>query len=166
VFVPLVNELVARLLGRGRSEHAVASGERVDEYLPPEAGGASALKVVGPSAAPASAPPQVPDLGNVTDEGGFVLWHWAAAGPPGVYQVKRGDATVFALAAAVPPTEADLTPIDPSLLQGRLAGGRAVHFTQAATDASEQRDNTWAWVLAACVGCLLLETVALLAFRT
>jgi hypothetical protein len=95
-----------------------------------------------------------------------VLWHWAAAGPPGVYQVKRVDATVFALAAAVPPTEADLTPIDPSLLQGRLAGGRAVHFTQAAADASEQKDNTWAWVLAACVGCLLLETVALLAFKT
>jgi hypothetical protein len=166
VFVPLVNELVARLLGRGRSEHAVACGERVDEYLPPEAGGASALKVSGPPGAVGSAAPQAADLGNVTDEGGFVLWHWPSAGAPGVYQVRRGDATVFALASAVPPTEADLTAIDPALLQGRLAGGRAVHFTQSASDAPELRDNTWAWVLAACVGCLLLETVALLAFKT
>ena len=35
VFVPLVGELVGRLLGRSRADDAVASGELLVSYLPP-----------------------------------------------------------------------------------------------------------------------------------
>ena len=158
VFVPMVGELVGRLLGggRGSSERAVASGERMDEYLPPEAGSAAGLTVAGAAAA---------DAGTFTDESNFVLWNWPSAGPPGVYAVKRANATVFAVASAVPPVEGDLTPIDLSVLKDRLAGGRQVSVQSAADDAG-RRDTTWAWVLAACCACLLLELSAVVGFRT
>lgn len=160
VFVAMVGELVGRLLGRGSSERAVASGERMDEYLPPGAGGATGLTVGGADGATAPA-----DAGTFSDESNFVLWNWPTAGPPGVYTVKRGKATVFAVASAVPPVEGDLTPIDLSLLKDRLAGGRQVSVQSAADDAGRQ-DTTWAWILAACCGCLLLELLAVVGFRT
>jgi hypothetical protein len=158
-FVPLLAELANRLMGRHGSEAAAASGEPLTRDLPPDAGVAAGLEVRGPAdAGPAN-------LGSLSDEGSFVLWHADAAGPPGVYEVKRDGATVFAAAAVIPPGESDLAPTDPNALTGRLAGARAVSFQSAGED-TQQRDDTWAWVLAACCGCLLCEIGALLAFRT
>ena len=55
----------------------------------------------------------------------FAIVFRPAAGASGVYQVKRGDKTVFTIATAAPAIESDLQSIDPALLTGRLAGGRS-----------------------------------------
>lgn len=161
VFVPMIAELVGRLLGRATGDAAVASGERLDAVLPPDAGSASAgLSLAGPAGVSAN------DLGALSDQTSAVLWTWPAAGPPGVYSVKRGATIVYAVATAIPASEADLAPLDPAVLTGRLAGGRKVAFASAAAgDDAGRNDRIWAWVLAACCACLLLELMTLLAFR-
>jgi hypothetical protein len=156
-FVPLVGELAGRLLGRPRTGDAVACGEPLAVPLPATAGPAAGLRVVAPDSG---------DGGRLTDEAGGVLWQAAALGAPGVYRVERSGATVFAAAAAVPADESDLRPLDPQVLTGRLAGGRAIHFRAAAADDAEERDRLWAWLAVACVGCLLVEVLALKLFRT
>lgn len=162
VFVPMVAELVARLLGRSTGDAAIASGERLDATLPPDAGSTAAnLSLAGPPDV------SVNDLGALSDEANAVRWAWPAAGPPGVYSVQRGGATVYAIATAIPASEADLTPMAPAALADRAASGRKVGFASAGSgDDSRENDRLWAWVLAACCGCLLLELLALLAFRT
>jgi hypothetical protein len=105
------------------------------------------------------------ELGVLTDESNFVLWRWEAAGPPGVYSVKRDAATVFALTTAVPAVESDLESIDPSLLTTRLAGGRTVSF-QSATNESQTKDSAWSWFLVACAVCMIAEFLVLKLFRT
>jgi hypothetical protein len=82
-----------------------------------------------------------------------------------VYQVKRGEKVVHALAAAVPAEESDLRALEPSLFAGRLAGGRAVHY-RAAAAGEERRDDLWVWLAVACAACLLGELLALKMFRT
>ncbi len=79
--------------------------------------------------------------------------------------MKREAATVFALASAIPPSESDLATMEPEVLKDRLAGGRQVAFQQAGSGQAEPKDTTWAWVLAGCCACLMLELVALLGFR-
>ena len=102
----------------------------------------------------------------VVEEGGGVLWRCPLLETPGVYQVKRGDAVVYATAAAVPPEESDLRPLDPAVLTERLAGGRKVSYRSAAGEGEEPQDRLWTWLAVACVGCLLGEVVALKMFRT
>lgn len=157
VFVPLLGELVGRLMARAGAADAAPSGELAVSYLPPEVTGAAGLAVVGPGG-------KVASPGALSDESGLVAWRWDEAGPPGVYEVKRGDATVFALATGVPAVESDLTSIDPALLTGRLAGGRTIHFRSAGGDESAP-ETAWSWIVAACIGCMLLEVVTLKFFR-
>jgi hypothetical protein len=156
-FVPLVGELMGRLLGRQRFGEGPACGEPLAVHLPPAAGPVAGLKVIGPEPAE--------DPGRLVEESGGVLWHQQALGKPGVYQVKRGNDTVFAVAAAVPPEEGDLRPLDPDVLRDRLAGGRAVHFHAAARE-GEGRHDLWTWMAVACVACLFGEILALKLFRT
>jgi hypothetical protein len=105
------------------------------------------------------------ELGSLLEEGGFVLWRCPQAPPPGVYQVKRGGAAVFAIASAIPPQESDLATLDPALFGTRLAGGRQVHY-HASADAQERQDDAWAWILVWCTVCVLGELAVLKAFRT
>jgi hypothetical protein len=156
-FVPLVGELTGRLLGRQGTAEAVACGEPLALYLPAVAGPAAGLRVHGPDGRPEGA-------GPLTEDGGGVLWRRPAAGPPGVYQVRRGDSVVFAAATALPPEESDLRALEPALLEGRLAGGRAVHYRAA--DEDEEHDDAWAWVAVGCAACVLAEFLALKLFRT
>ena len=157
IFVPLVSELVARLLAREGITDQIASGEPTVSDLPPEVTAAAGLSIVGPDGA-VSAP------GALIEESGLVAWRWDEAGPSGVYQVKRGNSTVFALATGIPAAESDLTTIDPTLLTGRLAGGRTVHFRPAEGDQAAP-ETAWSWILVVCVGCMLLEVVTLKLFR-
>ena len=115
VFVPLLDELVERLLSRHGGEGSVACGEAFAAYLPAEAGAAAGLKVVPPSSVASNGP-----TGTISEDSNFVLWRWNAAGGPGVYSVQRDAATVFAIAAAAPVQASDLTPLDPELLKTRL----------------------------------------------
>jgi hypothetical protein len=152
-FVPLIGELATRLLGKPRETGARPCGEPLAVRLPAAAGPAAGLKINPPA-------------GELVEEGGGVLWRCPLLETPGVYQVKRGDAVVYAVAVAVPPEESDLRPLDPAVLTERLAGGRQVSFRSAAGDGEEQQDRVWTWLAVACVGCLLGEVVALKMFRT
>lgn len=152
-FVPLLSELLGRLLATRANTDAAACGETLGAYLPPEAGVATGLAVM-----PAG------DAGAFVDSGGSVMWRWPDAGPPGVYFVKRDAATVYAMATAAPASESDLSSIDPSVLQTRLAGSYAVAYQSAG--GQPPKDTTWAWVLVACAACMIVELGLLKAFKT
>jgi hypothetical protein len=157
-FVPLVGELVDRLLGPQRGGEAAACGEPLAVSLPPGVGPAAGLRVAGPGR-------EAEGTSTLTEEGGGVLWRSPALGPPGVYQVRRGTRVVHAVAAAVPAEESDLRPLDPAVLQGRLAGGRAVHF-RAAGGGEQGQDDLWVWLAVGCVVCVCGELALLKLFRT
>ncbi len=101
---------------------------------------------------------------RLSDESTGTLWRADAVGSAGVYQVKRGDNTVFAIAAAAPATESDLQSIDPATLTTRLAAGRRVAYQTA--DDLPTKDQAWAWLLVGCTACLICEIGLLKLFRT
>ena len=159
VFVPLVDELVDKLLGRRMSD-GCRRLRRVSRRLSARrrrCGGGIEDRRPGPG----NAGP----FGTISEDANFVMWRWNGIGPPGIYTVKRDTATVFAIAAAAPAQASDLTPLDLSLVKDRLAGDRSVSI-QSASDNGERRDNLWAWVLVVCAGCMLMELMMLRVFRT
>jgi hypothetical protein len=153
-FVPLMGELMGMASRRKRIE-PVASGEATAANLPLTVGPLAGLQLVGPSE----------QRGQLVEEDSGPVWRWPAAGPPGVYQVRKQDTTVFALASVIPAQASDLRTIEPDLLRRRLAGGRSVHY-RAANAEDEDHDTYWSWLAVALVGCLLVEVVALKVFRT
>lgn len=162
-FVPLVDELVERMLDRRRRDSSVPCGEPLVAQVPAEAGAASGLAIAGPD----RDPPERSGgrYGDMADEGIGVTWHWPSPDRPGVYQVQRDGGTVFALAVSVPAEESQLETLPSDVLTERLSGGRDVFYRGAAGEASD-RDDLWKWLAAACVLCLLGEIGVLLAFRT
>lgn len=154
-FVPLMSELVARLMGTRADQTSVNAGEPMALYLPAEAGAAAGMSLEPPE-----------NTGQLSEESSYVTWRWNTAGRPGIYQVKRGNATLFAVATGVAKDESDLRIIDASVIQ-RLAGGREVHFDpNGAGGGEDQKDRAWTWALIACTMCMLLEIGVLKAFRT
>jgi len=157
LFVPLVEEVAGRLLAVSDSSDAVPCGEPLTQYLPAECGAASGLKIE-------SSAEDKNDMGTLSDESTGVLWQADAAGAPGVYQIKRGDKPVYALAIAPPASQSDLQTIDPATLTTRLAAGR--HVAYASAGDLPPADDAWAWLLVACAGCLISEVVLLKLFPT
>ena len=157
LFVPLVQELVGRLLAPRADKAESASGEPTAVYLPAEAGDDAGLQVSGPQTGSAA--------GTLADEAGAVLWRLGADAGPGVYRVKRDGLTVFALARALPAEESDLRSLGADVFQQRLAGGRDVRFRQLSSP-GDTRDDAWLWLLVGCIGCMLCEWVVLRTFRT
>ena len=158
-FVPLLGELLGHLLGQRRISEAVGCGEPSGPHpLPADAGTTYGLTVVGPESAG-------DELGELVEEASWISWRCGSVAAPGIYRVARDDTTLFALAAAVPADEADLAALDAPVLEDRLAGGREVHYHSATAD-DEGKDDFWTWVLVACVGCMLLELLALKVLRT
>jgi hypothetical protein len=152
VFVPMIGELCGRLLAANQSAAPTNCGEALAADLPAEVTATAGLSVV-------------PALESAfSQEASFVVWRGEAAGPPGVYKVQRGNETVYALATAVPASESDLQPLDPETLKTRLAAGRNVYFQSAGEEPPQ--DKAWAWILVACVTCVLLEFGVLKAFRS
>ncbi|MGQ9651242.1 MAG: vWA domain-containing protein [Phycisphaerae bacterium] len=156
-FVPLIGELVSRMLGQNRAGDAVPCGEPLAMHLPADSGTAAGLQIVGPKGAG--------DFGELATEGTWTVWRWPAAGAPGVYEVQREGKTVFAAATGIAAQESDLTSLSESIFKDRLAGGRTVHYRNAATDQNKQ-DDIWLWFAAACVACLCIELMVLRLFRT
>jgi hypothetical protein len=155
-FVPVIGELAGRLVASRSAGGPSASGEVLSVALPPEAGAAEGLAVIPQQ--------QTSNLGTLADSGGMVMWRWDEAGAPGVYQVKRGNDIVFALAIAAPPQEADLEALDPAVLQKRLVGAYATEFRSAGQQ--PPRDDAWAWLLTICAACMIGEVLLLKAYRT
>jgi len=163
VFVPLVSELVEKMLDRRGAQRENFSGEPLVAHLPTDAGLAAGLQVLAPESAGAG---DAPDrYGTLVDEPIGVVWHWNSPSPPGVFRVRRDASTVFAMALHVPAEESQLERLPPQVLTGRLAGGRALHY-RGASGEGQSRDDLWKWLAAACAVALLGELAALLAFRT
>ena len=160
-FVPLIGELTGHLLGRDRSQEAALSGEPLAVYLPSAASPVSGLRIDHP----ASVPIESGTLGELHEENIGVMWQAPAAGPPGVYEVKRGSQTVFAMASAIPPDEADLATLASDVMTDRLSGGRDVKYRSAIHD-EEPRDDLWTWLAVACLGCVFAEVAGLKAFKS
>lgn len=160
-FVPLISELVERMLARDRVHGPAFCGEPLVANLPSEAGAAAGLRVVGPPAAQE----QPGDFGELVDEGVGAVWRWPSPRVPGVFRAQRGPETVYSLAVEIPPEESRLDYLAADKFQERLAAGHDV-FYRSATVESNPRDELWTWALAACVVCLLGELTALVAFRT
>lgn len=178
LFVPLLGELVQHhLLSRGRSTNVFACGEPMVLYLPAEAGAREGLQLAGPrdgyrlagsahDAQPTGPPGASPLAGVLSQESTGVVWQAETAGPPGVYQVKRGDTTVFAMATVVPAEESDLRTLPPDVFEQRMAGGREVRFRSAASAGRDEQDRLWIWLDVASIACLMGEVAALKVFRT
>jgi hypothetical protein len=160
-FVPMLGELVGRLIGQRRLADASPSGEALAMYLPIEAGPAQGLSI-------SPAAPDAPNdsCGTLLEEGGFVAWHWSAVAAPGAYVVKRGDSVVFALASAAPALESDLATMDPVVLKDRLSGGRKLAYSGGGSDSERRKDDTWSWIIVACAACMMGELTALKLFKT
>ncbi|MDA1053616.1 MAG: BatA and WFA domain-containing protein [Planctomycetota bacterium] len=160
-FVPLLDQLVQRLLQRRAAVTGAMGGEPVVVRLPSGVGSASELQIVGPLASES----ELISHGELVDEGIGVVWRWPSPDEPGVYRVERGDETVFALPVGLSAEESPLESLSPDVLKNRLAGTLAVHY-RAAADPSGQRDVLWTWLLVACVVCIVGEFVTLTAFRS
>lgn len=162
-FVPLLDELIERMLARRRRDGSMPCGEPLVVHLPAEAGTAADLVMAGLEEGPGE--PSGGRYGALADEGLGVAWHWASPEAPGVYTLRRGGEAVFALAVGVPAEESHLESLPGDVLTGRLAGGRDV-FCRSAAGERQERDDLWKRLAAACVLCMLGEIGVLLAFRT
>lgn len=160
-FVPLLDQLVQRLLQRRTATTGALGGEPVVARLPSGTGTASELQIVGPD----SAAPESSSHGELVDEGVGVVWRWPSPDKPGVYRVQRDDETVFALPVGLSAEESPLERLSPEVLKERLAGTLAVHYRSAA-GSHDQRDVLWTWLLTGCVVCIIGEFVALTVFRS
>ncbi len=160
-FVPLIGELTGTLLGRDRSQESVPSGESFAVYLPSSASPVTGLRVVPPEANSL----ETGSLGELHEENVGVMWQAAEAGPLGVYEVRRGPQTVFALASSIPAEEADLKTLDADVLTDRLAGDRDVNY-RSALHPDDPRDDLWSWLAVACLCCALTEVLGLGLFRS
>jgi hypothetical protein len=157
VFVPLVDELVDRLLGDRKRSSPIFSGEPAAVYLPPEVHAAAGLKIDAGSTA------NSPALGELVDEAQGVVWRMPSAVPPGIYRVERGGQTVFALASELPPEESDLRSLAPEVLKQRMSGGRQVQYRSV--DERDNVDDLWTWLAVAATVAMLVELIVLRVFR-
>ncbi len=160
-FVPLLDQLVQRLLQSRAAVTAAWSGEPVVVRLPSGIGTASELQIVGPN------PNETESIspGELVDEGIGVVWRWPSPDKQGVYRVQRREETVFALPIGLPAEESQLESLSPDVLKNRLAGTLAVHY-RSATGGSGRRDALWTWLLTACVVSIIGEFVSLTVLRS
>jgi hypothetical protein len=162
-YVPLIEELVERLLSRKGDAQAAYCGQRLLVPLPPEIASPAGLAIVGPGTA--TPEPSGGRLGEIVEEGATVAWRWRSPDRPGVYRIVRGGETLFARAVEIPAEESQLDSLSAQVLQDRLAAGFQVHYRKAEAD-EDHRDDLWKWLAVACAGCILGEITSLLAFRT
>ena len=116
------------------------------------------LSVVGPKA-------EATALGTFSDTDAGAVWRWSEVGAPGVYTVRHEQTDVYSVASTIPAEEADLTPIDLSVLKDRLAAGRNVEIENTDSPLA-RRDVAWSWIAAACAALMLVELAVLKIFKT
>lgn len=158
-FVPLIEELLQRLLPQSMAEKNYRCGEPLVARLP-TTGAAEQLQVVAADGSNESAAGS-----RLIDAGASTLWEWPSPDKPGVYRVMDKDQTVYAAAVALSPEEANLATLPAEVVLQRLAAGQQVHFRGAQAADNGQHD-LWKWFVVACVALLLAEVAVLLCFRT
>jgi len=166
LYVPLLGEIVQKLLGQGRRAGEIPCGEPFALSLPPDAAAAAELTIAGPARGDGSPVDGEAAVGDLADDGAGVMWKGDAAGRPGAYRVMHKNSPIFAVAAAIPAEESDLRTIPAKVFEERLAGGREVHFRSLSGLGADERDTVWSWLAVACVVCLVGELAALKGFKT
>ena len=161
-FVPLLHELLGRMLQTESNSTVAHCGEQLVVHLPVEVESAAGLRIVAPRRQQAGGGDE--SLGRLSGEGAGIVWHWPSPSAPGVYRIERDGDTVFSLAVNVPAEESNLDSLPEDVLRNRLGGGRSVYY-HAAGGGEDSRDLPWTWLLTACVVCMLGEIATLLAFR-
>jgi hypothetical protein len=151
-------------LRRGRGPQPAFCGERLVVPLPPGVASPAGLSILGPAPG-AAAEPSGGRLGELLDEGATVAWRWRSPDRPGVYRVVRDGVTLLARAVEIPSEESDLESLAPQTIKQRLAADYQVYYRQADSE-EDRRDDFWKWLAAACVVCLLGETISLLVLRS
>ena len=170
-FVPLLDEVVQELLNRGDAGEGAVCGEPLVRRLPAEVSTAVGLKIRGTGELPSqknpaeAAPADESAFGKLVDEAAGVVWQWQQPDIPGAYAVERNGQAVFAATVSIPAEESQLETLSAEVLKTRLGGGRNVGF-QSAAGGEETRDNAWTWLLAGCLGAMLVEIGALITYRT
>jgi hypothetical protein len=161
LFVPMVSEIVEKLLARRQAAAVANCGLALSVPLPPAVGSISGLET--------AFVPEMPkdgSVGELTEDKTGVYFRSKELAGPGTHLVRREGKTVFAIASAAPPEESDLRSIQGSVLTKRLARGRAADFRSTADLLQNERDDVWTYALVAAVGCILAEWVILLVMRT
>jgi hypothetical protein len=167
-FVPLVEELVHQLVGRGRGNDAAHCGEPMVAQLPGDVGPSPGLKLVslaadGTARSDAADSKEKP-CGELADDKAGAVWQWNTPDSLGVFGVQRDKHLVFARAVALPAEESDLESLDLAKLSDRLAAGHEAYYHNAGAE-GERRDDAWMWLVAGCVMCMIFEMGAMVGFR-
>jgi len=166
IFVPLLDELIERMLQPAGTDDSPECGEPLVVSLPPEADIAAGLAVVAPAPKPGEDRcASETRCGELVDQGAAVVWRWESPSRPGVYRIERGDRVVCRVPVVIPAEESRLESLSADVLGKRLAGGRDVYY-HGAEPLDSRRDRSWTYFATACVLCLFGEVAALMAFRT
>ncbi|MBN1588267.1 MAG: BatA and WFA domain-containing protein [Pirellulales bacterium] len=164
VFVPLLDELIDRMLRQDRADNSVECGEPLVVSLPPEADVAAGLKVVGPAGTSPEAAVEN-QFGELVDQGATVVWHWESPNQPGAYRVERESQVVCSVPVVLPAEESRLESLPDEVLTERLSGGRDVRYRGVKTAVGRQ-DDSWVYFTVACLFCMFAEVMTLLVFKT
>ena len=103
--------------------------------------------------------------GELKPSGDGVVWNWRRPTGPSVFELKKKQETVFALATHLPPEESDLRTLDADVMTERLAGGRKVVFHRVA-ESDKEHDRSWIWFAVVAVVALVGEIFVLRTFRS
>ncbi len=163
ILVPLLGELLSQELttvdSRGQS---VVCGEPFTVQLSVGEEQIADLKVLGPNVAELNEQ----DRGHLIATPAGVVWELPRPGASGVYQVQLDGRPIGAAMASIPAEESDLRSLTEDVFAGRLSGGRQLEYSSGSPVDEDRQDDTWVWLAAGCLLCLMLELVVLRAFRT
>lgn len=91
------------------------------------------------------------------------IWSWNDPTGPGNYALRAAGEVAHAVSISTPSSESDTKSLDASLLQGRLAGARAIAVKDLQSSQSGQ-EEWWTWLILACTFGMLAEIVTLRLF--
>ncbi len=164
LFVPLLDDLVSRLLERGTGGASAVCGRPVVVRFR-DSGKSSELNILSPEGQIATPADNDTLRGQVSDDGAGAVWQSPGFSRPGVYRLERASKTVYALPVGIDEEESQLESLSAEVLTERLGAGRNVSF-HSITHPEETRDTMWVWLAIGCVLCLGAELCSLMAFRS
>jgi hypothetical protein len=157
-FLPIVSELINKLLAqRGQNEQAHC-GEVVVRLLPSEITAEAKLLARTVDGLPSNDG----DFGSWqwAPGQGAVVWNWPKPSGPGIYSLEDNATPVWMIATSAPSIESDLSSLDKEILTERISGQRAVGFALAGSN-EKPDDDIWKWLIVGCLFGLIAEIVVL-----
>jgi Aerotolerance regulator N-terminal/von Willebrand factor type A domain len=162
-FVPVISELLQRLLSSHSPTNESFCGEPIVRILPSNLTADSTLDIRNKDVRS----PSSEDYGKWewSESQSATIWTWPDPVGAGIYQVNSSGKEVAAVATCAPALESDLATLEQTTLQGRISGTRPVGF-RTADDEDNKDDSLWNWLIVACVLGMLSEVAALRWFRS